>query len=85
MHGSTAELAELSDVNIEIVPQLWLRRKPIIKRIAVALRAAEAGYVKYSIFGKRSSVHSRVYKKLYNALHISGAHSMSRLIKVQPL
>jgi hypothetical protein len=68
MHVSTAELAELSDVNLEIIPQLWLRRKPIVKRIAIALRAAEDGHLKYSVLGKRSSVHSRVYKKLYNAL-----------------
>ncbi|HUN84421.1 MAG TPA: hypothetical protein VMU48_08580 [Terracidiphilus sp.] len=68
MHVAPADLAELSDVNIEIVPQLWLRRQPIVKRIALALRAVEDGYVKHSLLAKRSSVRSRIYQKLYNAL-----------------
>ena len=47
MNVAPADLAELSDVNIELVPQVWLRRKPIVKRIASALRAVEDGYVKH--------------------------------------
>ena len=68
MHVAPADLAELSDVNIELVPQLWLRRKPIVKRIASALRTTEDGYIRYSLLAKNSSVRSRVYRKLYNAL-----------------
>lgn len=68
MHVAPADLAELSDVNIELVPQLWLRRKPIVKRIALALRTVEDGYIRYSLLAKNRSVRSRVYRKLYNAL-----------------
>jgi len=68
MHVAPADLAELSDVNVELVPQLWLRRKPIVKQIALALRTVEDGYVKHSLLARDSSVRSRVHRKLYNAL-----------------
>jgi hypothetical protein len=68
MHVAPADLAELSDVNIELIPQLWLHRRPIVKRIALALRTVEDGYIKHALLAKDSSVRSRVYRKLYNAL-----------------
>lgn len=68
MHVQPAELAELSDVNIEIIPQLWTRRKPIVKRIASSLKAVEEGYVKYSLLVGKSTVRSRIYRKLTNSL-----------------
>jgi hypothetical protein len=40
----------------------------IVKRIALALRTIEDGYIKHSLLAKDGSLRSRVYRKLYNAL-----------------
>lgn len=68
MNSRAVELAELSNVNVDINLRAWARRQPIMLRICEALEAIEQGYLKYNILGDGTSTRGRFYRKIMQSL-----------------
>ena len=70
MNVAQLQLAELSDLNADIDPVAWSRRKAVkkLEAIRVALEQVEAGYLQHHVLGERKKVKARVYRKLLDSI-----------------
>jgi hypothetical protein len=65
---SGSELADLSDLAVEVDPREWRKRFLLSGRVHVALEAVESGFLKHSLGAMKSDHSGRLYRKLLNSL-----------------
>jgi hypothetical protein len=70
MNAARLQLAELSDLNAEIDPRAWTKRRAgrQLEAIRTALAAVEAGYLEHHVLGKKGKLKARIYRKLIDSL-----------------
>jgi len=68
MNYDSVELAELSNVNVDINLRNWAYRTPVVKKICDALAVVESGYLRSNILSDGGSVRGRVYRKIMQSL-----------------
>ena len=61
-------LAEISDMNIELDPRFWTRRRVLATRIYNAVTAVHSSHVKYSFSKGKNEVLGRFFRKMFEAL-----------------
>ena len=66
MHAAPLELADLSDLFVEIDPRYWMKTRANIrlKKLNIAMSQIERGYLNHVILGSNKLVQGRVYRKL---------------------
>ena len=66
MNASRLELAQLSDLNIQIDPRYWTKTeaKNRLTKLHKAISEIERGYLYHVIAGNKNTVHERVFRKL---------------------
>ena len=66
MNVSQLELAQLSDLNVQIDPHYWTktRAKSRLAKLYVTISEVEQGYLYHVILGNKNTVHTRVFRKL---------------------
>jgi hypothetical protein len=69
MNIGRIELAELSDLDIEIDPREWRRRMASFKRVSVALSAMQTGYFQYCIGKRKKNARTLLYSKFMRSLN----------------
>jgi len=67
MNVSKPELAEISELNIELDPKEWRRRPKLLNTIRMTLATIESGYLNHCIGNLTDTVQRRVYFKLFDA------------------
>jgi hypothetical protein len=67
MNYSGAELAEISNLGLELRPSFWLRKHPTVRRIFESVDTVRRGYINSQIDGS-DKMRARVYKKMFNSL-----------------
>lgn len=68
MNSNSAELVEMSSLNVELNPSEWRRRVKLSIRIRNALVIVETGYIKNCISNIKETVKTRVYRKIFDSL-----------------
>ena len=68
MNMSQAELAELSDLNIELDPREWRRRKSFVEEVRLVIRTMQSGYAKHCISARVEGADFTIYRKMHDAL-----------------
>ncbi len=68
MNARAIELAELSNVNVDINLKSWARRQPLMEKVCVALGTIEQGYLKSNILSDKEGVKHRTFKKIMQSL-----------------
>lgn len=69
MNVRRAELAETSDMPVELSPAIWKRRARDRAQVMNALRRCQAGYFRHTYGEVSQSLRGRVYRKLHDSLH----------------
>ena len=66
MNVSRFELAQLSDLNVQIDPHYWTKTKAKnrLTKLHKAISEIERGYLHHVIAGNKNTVHARVFRKL---------------------
>ncbi len=66
MNASTVELAQLSDLNVQVDPGYWLSKRAAnrLKVLEMTIGAVERGYLSDVVADTSETVRSRVYRKL---------------------
>lgn len=68
MNVARAELADLSELNVEFNPTEWRSRPRLFAKVIGALQKVEVGYLAHCVGQRDNSVHSRVFRKILLAL-----------------
>ena len=68
MNCSRTELAELSDLNIDLDPREWKIRRRFLDRVRQALDKTKRGYMRHSVGAGRDSMDARIHRKMYDAV-----------------
>jgi hypothetical protein len=68
MNARSIELAELSNVNVDINLKSWAHRQPLMEKICAALSTIEQGYLKSNILSSSGGVRHRTFKKIMQSL-----------------
>ena len=66
MNASSVELAQLSDLNVQVDPRYWVSKRAAnrLKALESTIGAIERGYLTYVVADESETVRSRVYRKL---------------------
>jgi len=68
MNASRTELAELSDLNVEIDPREWRRTPLVAGRVQAAISKVETTYVRFCVGSGSNSTTANVMRKLHTSL-----------------
>jgi hypothetical protein len=69
MNASKPELAELSELDIELDPREWRRRSEMLERIRKALATVETGYFAHCMGSLVDTTQRRVFLKIFDAIN----------------
>jgi hypothetical protein len=68
MNSRSVELAELSNVNVDINLRAWARRHPVMLKVCSTLAQVEREYLKHNILSDGNSVKGKFYRKIMQSL-----------------
>lgn len=68
MNIKRTELINLCDLQVDLDPEHWSSKPPILERLVVSLTELEKGYTRLSVSGLDNGVQARIYRKIFDAL-----------------